>query len=74
MSAVNVSGVQGMLYPSCYDVLRHWTMPEERSRTGTTVLTGKALTTLHYTNVINAPSGCIYGLSGDFSDLSCPTP
>jgi len=27
-------------------------MPEERSRTAATVLTGKALTTLHYTNVI----------------------
>ena len=44
-----------MLYPSCYDVLRHWTVPEERSRTGATVLTGKAVTkqtghvaTLHY--------------------------
>jgi len=33
--------VQGLVYPSCYDVLRHWTVPEERSRTGATVLTGK---------------------------------
>jgi MFS family permease len=32
--------VEGLLYPSCYDVMRHWTMPEERSRTGATVLTG----------------------------------
>jgi len=38
-----MSCVQGLLYPSCYDVLRHWTVPEERSRTGATVLTGKAL-------------------------------
>ncbi|ESO07480.1 hypothetical protein HELRODRAFT_170012 [Helobdella robusta] len=32
--------VEGMLYPSCYDVLRIWSLPEEKSRMGATVLTG----------------------------------
>jgi len=40
MSAIDLSCVQGLLYPSSYDVLRHWTVPDERSRTGATVLTG----------------------------------
>lgn len=32
--------IEGLLYPSTYDVLRHWSVPEERSRAGATVLTG----------------------------------
>lgn len=32
--------IEGVLYPSCYDVLRIWSLPEEKSRMGATVLTG----------------------------------
>jgi len=56
MTAVNLSDVQGLLYPSCYDVLRHWTVPEERSRTGTTVLTGKLLVAVLYSQGSLFPS------------------
>ena len=31
---------EGLLYPSCYAVMRHWTTPDERSRMGAIVLTG----------------------------------
>lgn len=32
---------QGFLFPSCYAVLRHWTIPEERSRMGAITLFGE---------------------------------
>ena len=31
---------EGILYPSCYAVMRHWTTPRELSRLGGMVLTG----------------------------------
>ncbi|XP_041366038.1 vesicular glutamate transporter 2-like isoform X3 [Gigantopelta aegis] len=31
---------EGLLYPACYGILRHWSTPQERGRTGSTVLTG----------------------------------
>ena len=32
---------EGVLFPSCYAIMRHWTTPEERSRMGAIVLTGE---------------------------------
>lgn len=31
---------EGLLYPSCYGILRHWSTPQERGRVGSLVLTG----------------------------------
>ncbi|XP_067655169.1 vesicular glutamate transporter 2-like [Haliotis asinina] len=31
---------EGLLYPSCYGILRHWSTPQERGRLGSAVLTG----------------------------------
>lgn len=31
---------EGLLFPSSYAVMRHWAIPEERSRMGAVVLTG----------------------------------
>ena len=31
---------EGVLYPSCYAILRHWSVPQERGRMGAIMLTG----------------------------------